>query len=112
MSGDLWPWPTDTREERRARVAWMFRGALAEAAPNACRELDAAMRAAGQHWILDEVPDHAADDLLTVNELASILDVSGDAVRKRIRRGQIARRGLNYDGHGLYRLGDLRAAAG
>ncbi|MED5814490.1 hypothetical protein VST63_19205 [Mycolicibacterium sp. 050232] len=103
-----WPWP-DTRTERRARIATMYRAALEAADPAACHELDTAMKASGQHWLFEN-PDVSDDELLTIADIAAQLDMSGGAVRKRISRNRIPRRGLNRCGHTLYRLGDVAAA--
>ncbi|MGA5543503.1 hypothetical protein ACPCIR_16740 [Mycobacterium sp. NPDC051198] len=105
MAADGWPWPHDTREQRRVRVALMFRSALEAADPTVCAELDAAMKASGQHWLFD-TPEPAADDLLTASEIAGLLDVEPGTIQKRIQRGRLTRHGINTAGHSLFRWGD------
>lgn len=69
-----WPWP-DTRLNRHARIARLYRDALFEAAPHACYELDQLMDGFGQHWITGNKPPHInPDEPLTAAEIAQWCD--------------------------------------
>jgi hypothetical protein len=100
-----WPWPDD-RLERRTRVAMMYRDIARDADPQGCAELDEAMRASGQYWIVDSFafdPEH----LMTVKDVAEAADVTEAAVRQWIVRWPLVCRGRNDDGRKLYRWGDV-----
>ena len=68
----------------------MYRDRLADEAPAACTELDEALRAFGQSWILDGFATDP-EDLLTVRELAEVADVTEAAVRQWVKRWPLRR---------------------
>jgi hypothetical protein len=104
-----WPW-ADDRLARRSRIAHMWRDLAHDLArqlgSEEAAELDEALRAMGQDWILTGVPTDP-DALLTVRELAEVADVDPSAVRHWIGRWPLRRYGTNDAGHGLYRWGDV-----
>jgi len=73
-----WPFPGDRAADRARQVAQQYRGALANVDPDACRLLDWAATQAGETWIVPQIAQYAADDLITVPEAA---ELTGRSVR-------------------------------
>lgn len=102
-----WPWPEDDRFERRSRVAHMYRDRLLDIDAAACAELDEALLAFGQVWIVGHVITSPLDEtFLTTDEVASWADVSKRTVQKWVERGHLERR-LNADQEVVFMLKDL-----
>lgn len=104
-----WPWPDD-RLQRRSRIAHMWRDLAHDLAlhlgSEEANELDAALRAMGQTWILDGAPTDP-DALLTASELAEVADVQLSAVTNWIRRWPLCSYATNDAGRPMYRWGDV-----
>lgn len=100
-----WPWTEDDRFERRSRVARMYRDRLLDTDPAACAEIDEAMIAYGQSWIIDGqyIPPETE---MTAEQLADWADVSKRTVQKWVERGHLERR-LNADKQVVFLLADL-----
>ena len=106
-----WPWPEDDKLTRRTRVAMMYRDALRDAAPHECAELDEAMRAFGQYWVVGGRHGiyYEDDDLVTVAQIADERDTTEDVVRHWVHRWPLERKGRDDRGRALYRWGDVIA---
>lgn len=100
-----WPWD-ETREQRRTRIAHLYRDALWEAAPHACYDLDATLDSYGQHWITGNYPPINTNEPMTAAEIARWQDLSVNSITNRI-----AERGIKPAGHRgrrkTYRLEDF-----
>ena len=71
-----WPWPGN-RLARRTRIAMLYRDALAEHAPQACKNLDAVLDNFQQHWITGNKPAHInPNEPMTATEIAIWTDTS------------------------------------
>ena len=51
MKQRKWPIPHETALQRRTRIAWSYRAALLEIAPEACAALDRQAHAFGEDWV-------------------------------------------------------------
>lgn len=68
-----WPFPGDRPVDRARQVAQQYRTALLHADPGTCQALDTAATLAGETWIVPQVAQYTADDLVTVPEAAEII---------------------------------------
>lgn len=84
----------------------MYRDRLTDEAPEAATELDGAMRAFGQSWIIEGFTVDP-EELVTVRQLAEIADVPTSTVRNWVTRWPLTCRGTNDAGHLQYRWGDV-----
>lgn len=100
-----WPYPEDDRFERRSRVARAYRDRLLDIDAAACAELDEAMLAYGQNWIVDTqyIPPETE---MTTEQVAVWADVSKRTVQKWVERGNLERR-MNADNQVVFLLADL-----
>lgn len=100
-----WPYPEDDRFERRSRIARMYRDRLLDTDAAACSELDAALLAYGQNWIVDTqyIPPETE---MTAEQVAEWADVSKRTVQKWVERGHLERR-INADKQVVFLLADL-----
>ncbi|MEU5258976.1 hypothetical protein [Amycolatopsis sp. NPDC021455] len=71
-----WPWPADTVLERARRVAQIYRHHLLRVDPDVCADLDAAMAAMGQPWVVPSRSTYVDTDLLTADLAAAEMRVA------------------------------------
>jgi hypothetical protein len=111
MTTREWPFPGDDKLTRYHRVAVAYRVALQDAAPDKCAEIDEAMRAYGQYWVVGGrlMIQYQDDDLVTVAEIADQQDTTEDVVRHWVHRWPLQRMGRDDRGRALYRWGDVLA---
>lgn len=93
-----WPRPADTAVDRARCIAWEYRTALADTAPQRCAALDQAAVELGETWIAG-APQHTDAELLTLTDLAGVLGEKYKTVWAWWHRGHIPR-----ESSGLFRL--------
>lgn len=70
-----WPWPADTVLDRSRRLLQSYRAALGESAPLVRERLDTWAVEHGEGWVVPSPLVFLADDLLTVDEVATYASV-------------------------------------
>ncbi|MDF3308732.1 hypothetical protein P3H15_27315 [Rhodococcus sp. T2V] len=108
MTGDPWPWPTDTQLERARRVARSYREALESLNPGVCENIDRKVTEFGQEWIkpeLDMAPE--AWELLSARDLEVMVGVPASSVRAWAAKGRLTKR-TSADGSPVYLVEEVR----
>lgn len=77
-----WPWPAEPPLERARRITRMYRHHLNTANPQICAVLDDTMRGFGEDWMLEREQLIEADRELTTAEVAELVHVPVERVRK------------------------------
>lgn len=109
-----WPYPGDGLLTRARRVAHAYRARLHAADPQACEDLDAAMRRWGQHWAVPSIVAVDPDQWLTPSEAAEIGLVGTATLRVWRARGKLTGRKTTGPNGGIrweYRARDVMALA-
>lgn len=101
-----WPWPGDAPVVRARKIAWAYRAALEEIAPDKVAELDARFRQWGERWPAP-VRHYEPHEMVTAEEAGDILALSGGAVSSLRVNGRIKGHYDKPTRRFLYRVEDL-----
>jgi hypothetical protein len=116
----LWPAPGDTATVSARKVARIYRTHLHTTSRTACDEIDRAMVAIGQRWVVPKIVTYDTETLVTVIDAAVIAGVQEETVRQWRNRGYIDRtgtrahlqvRGLSPGGAMMFMVGELLEVA-
>jgi hypothetical protein len=87
-----WPFPEDTTLERARKIARSYRALAMAADPTACALLDERATERGQGWVVPSVAAWDLDDVVSVPDLAHLVDVPTGTIRSWMSRGELEKR--------------------
>lgn len=87
-----WPFPEDTTLERARKIARSYRALAMAVDPTGCAQLDERATERGQGWVVPAVASWDLDDVISVLDLAHLVDVPVGTIRSWMSRGELERR--------------------
>jgi hypothetical protein len=76
-----WPDPADSATDRARAIAYSYREALLEVAPDRVEMLDRMARELGEHWIAPQVDTATEGELVSTERAAELMGVDPSTIR-------------------------------